>query len=186
MILIVGLGNPGRKYAKTRHNLGFDVVDLLAERWGTDHYEARFDGDVGKGKPFGKPVLLLKPETFMNLSGASVAAAARYHKIPHSHVWVVHDELDLPLGRLRIREGGSSGGHNGVQSVIDRLGDPKFLRFRVGVGRPASPVPVEDYVLQPFDAGERQTADAMVAKTADAVETALKDGVTRAMNLFNA
>lgn len=185
MILIAGLGNPGRKYAKTRHNVGFDVVDLLAERWGADIHDARFDGEVAKAKPYGKPILLLKPGTFMNLSGASVAAAARYHKIPHANVWVVHDDLDLPLGRLRVREGGSSGGHNGVQSVIDRLGDQKFLRFRVGIGRPASPVPVEDYVLQAFDAGERQAADAMIAKTADAVETALKEGVTRAMNLFN-
>jgi len=185
MHLIAGLGNPGTKFEKTRHNLGFRVVDLLAERWGFARFESRFDGEKAKGATHGKHVLLLKPQTFMNLSGASVAAAANYHKIAPGDVWVIHDDLDLPLGHLRIRTEGSSGGHNGVQSVIERLGTPKFVRFRVGVGRPASPVPVEDYVLQPFGPDERETAQAMVEKTAEAVTTALMEGVTRAMNLFN-
>lgn len=185
MILIAGLGNPGKKYEKTRHNLGFRVVDLLAERWKLDHYDARFDGEIGKGAPRGKHVLLLKPQTFMNLSGTSVAACARFHKIPPEHVWAIHDDLDLPLGHLRIRLEGSAGGHNGVKSIIERLGTPKFVRFRVGVGRPSTPIPIEDYVVQPFGPDERETAQAMVARTADAVETALQDGLTRAMNLFN-
>jgi PTH1 family peptidyl-tRNA hydrolase len=185
MHLIAGLGNPGSKFEKTRHNLGFRVVDLLAERWGVDRHDARFDGEVAKGKTHGKAVLLLKPQTFMNLSGTSIAACAKYHKITPERVWVIHDDLDLPLGHMRIRTEGSSGGHNGVQSVIERLGTPKFVRFRVGVGRPASPVPIEDYVLQPFGADERETAQAMVEKTAEAVSTALLEGVTRAMNLFN-
>jgi len=185
MILIAGLGNPGAKYEKTRHNLGFRVVDLLAERWGIDTHDARFDGEVGKGKPHGKAVLLLKPQTFMNLSGTSVAACAKYHKIAPEHVWVIHDDLDLPLGHLRIRTEGSSGGHNGVQSVIERLGTPKFARFRIGIGRPAAAIPTEDYVLQPFGADERETAQAMVEKTAEAVSTAMLEGLTRAMNLFN-
>lgn len=185
MHLIVGLGNPGTKYAKTRHNLGFRVVDLLAERWNFEQYDARFDGEMGKGKPYGKPVLLLKPQTYMNLSGTSVAACARFHKIAPGHLWVIHDDLDLPLGHLRIREAGSAGGHNGVQSVIDRLGTPEFLRFRIGIGRPETPVPIEDYVVQPFGAAERETAQAMVVRTADAVETALQDGIIKAMNLFN-
>lgn len=185
MILIAGLGNPGAKFEKTRHNLGFRVADLLAGRWGVERFDSRFDGEMGKGKTHGKPVLLLKPQTFMNLSGTSIAACAKYHKIPPEHVWVIHDDLDLPLGHLRIRTEGSSGGHNGVQSVIERLGTPKFIRFRIGVGRPAAPVPVEDYVLQPFGADERETAQAMVEKTAEAVSSALLEGVTRAMNLFN-
>jgi len=185
MHLIAGLGNPGAKFEKTRHNLGFRVIDLLAERWGFERFDARFDGEVGKGKAHGDIVMLLKPQTFMNLSGASVAACANYHKIAPEDVWVIHDDLDLPLGTLRIRTEGSSGGHNGVQSVIERLGTPKFARFRIGIGRPASPVPTEDYVLQPFGGDERETAQAMVEKTAEAVSTALQEGLTRAMNLFN-
>ncbi len=185
MLLIVGLGNPGRQYEKTRHNLGFRVIDLLAERWSFDHYDARFDGEVGKGRAHGQQVLLLKPQTFMNLSGASVAACARAHKIAPSAVWVAHDDIDLPLGRLRMRVSGSSGGHNGVASVIERLGSPEFLRFRMGVGRPQSPIAIEDYVLQPFGAEEKEKAIALVAHAADAVEAALRDGPTRTMNLFN-
>jgi PTH1 family peptidyl-tRNA hydrolase len=185
MILIAGLGNPGSRYDRTRHNLGFRVVDLLAKRWGVDHYDARFDGEVAKGRPHGKQVLLLKPQTFMNLSGTSVAASARFHKIAPEHVWIIHDDLDLPLGSLRIRADGSAGGHNGVKSVIERLGTPKFVRFRIGVGRPASAIPIEDYVVQPFGADERETADAMVEKAADAAATAVHEGLTRAMNLFN-
>ncbi len=185
MILIVGLGNPGAKYEKTRHNLGFRVVDQLAERWGFGHYDTRFDGDIGKGRAHGKDVLLLRPHTFMNLSGASVAACARYFKLVPADVWVAHDDLDLPLGKLRIRVGGSSGGHNGIASVIERLGDRAFTRFRLGIGRPATPVPIEDYVLQPFGPEEKHVAQEMVAKAADAIETALKEDVTRAMNLFN-
>ena len=185
MYLIVGLGNPGKKYEKTRHNVGFRVADLLAERWECGHYDARFDGEVCKGSVSGKSILLLKPQTFMNLSGASVAACAKYHKIPASHVWVIHDDLDLPLGHLRIREGGSSGGHNGVSSVIERLGAPAFMRFRLGIGRPATPVPIEDYVVQPFGSDEREAAEAMILRAADAVDAALKDGPVKAMNLYN-
>ncbi len=185
MILIVGLGNPGRKYEKTRHNVGFRVADLLAERWKCDHYDNAFEGELAKCSALGKKVLLLKPQTFMNLSGASVAACAKFHKIPAASVWVIHDDLDLPLGSLRLRVGGSSGGHNGMKSIIARLGSPEFVRFRLGIGRPTTPVPVEDYVVQPFEAGEREAADAMILRAADAVEAALKDDLVRAMNLFN-
>jgi PTH1 family peptidyl-tRNA hydrolase len=186
MHLIAGLGNPGAKFQNTRHNLGFRVVDLLAERWGLERFDSRFDGEMGKGKPNGHPILLLKPQTFMNLSGTSIAACAKYHKIAPEHVWVIHDDLDLPLGHMRIRTEGSSGGHNGVQSVIERLGTPKFIRFRIGIGRPTSAVPTEDYVLQPFGADERETAQAMVERAAEAIGMALKESVTRAMNVYNA
>lgn len=185
MHLIVGLGNPGSKYARTRHNLGFRAVDLLAERWGADRFDARFEGEIAKARVQGQPALLLKPQTYMNLSGASVAAAARFHRIAAENVWIVHDELDLPLGRLRIREGGGAGGHNGVKSVIERLGTPGFARFRLGVGRPTTPVPIEDYVLQPFGPTEREAADELIARTADAIQTALTDSLTKAMNVFN-
>ncbi|HTK05123.1 MAG TPA: aminoacyl-tRNA hydrolase [Candidatus Eisenbacteria bacterium] len=185
MILIVGLGNPGARYEKTRHNLGFRVADLLAERWGFGHYDTRFDGDIGKGRVFGKDVVMLKPHTFMNLSGASVAACANFFKVAPAEIWVIHDDLDLPLGKLRLRVGGSSGGHNGVASVIERLGSPEFGRFRLGIGRPSTPVPIEDYVVQPFGPEEKDAAQDMVVKAADAVEAALKEDLTRAMNLHN-
>lgn len=185
MLLIVGLGNPGKKYEKTRHNLGFRVIDLLAERWNFGHFDNAFQGELGKGSALGKKVFLLKPQTYMNVSGASVAACAKFHKIPPATIWVLHDELDLPLGRLRLREGGSSGGHNGVQSVIERLGTREFLRFRLGIGRPSTPVPIEDYVVQSFAADEREEAESLIFKAADAVEAALKDGPLKAMNVYN-
>ena len=187
MILIAGLGNPGKKYEKTRHNLGFRVVDLLAERWHAGRYDGRFDGEIAKAKPpHHGHVLLLKPQTFMNLSGASVAACARFHKIAPEHVWAIHDDLDLPLGHMRIRVGGGSGGHNGVKSLIERLGTPEFARFRIGIGRPTKPIPIEDYVIQPFGLVERGEAQEMVERAADAIEAALKDGLPRAMNVYNA
>lgn len=185
MILIVGLGNPGAKYDKTRHNVGFRAVDLLAERWEFGHFDTRFEGELGKGRAHGKQVMLLKPQTFMNLSGASVAACANFHKIAPSDIWIVHDDLDLPIGKLRIRVGGSSGGHNGVASVIERLGSPEFTRFRLGIGRPTTQLPIEDYVVQPFGPDEKSSAQEMVERAADAVEAALKDDLTRAMNLYN-
>lgn len=185
MILIVGLGNPGAKYGKTRHNLGFRVADLLAERWNFGHYDSRFNGEIGNGQAHGQRILLLKPQTFMNLSGASVAAVAGFQKIKPEDIWLIHDDLDLPLGKLRLRVGGSSGGHNGVASVIDRLGSPEFARFRMGVGRPTTQLPIEDYVLHPFGPEEKPLADEMIVKAADAVEAALKDGLTHAMNVYN-
>lgn len=185
MILIVGLGNPGSKYEKTRHNVGFRVIDALAERWNFGHYDSRFDGEIGSGQIHGQRVLLLKPQTYMNLSGASVAAVVGFQKLPAKAVWVIHDDLDLPLGRMRIRTGGSSGGHKGVASIIERLGSPEFARFRLGIGRPQVPVPIEDYVVQPFGPDEREPARAMIARAADAAETALKEGLAHAMNVYN-
>jgi PTH1 family peptidyl-tRNA hydrolase len=185
MFLIVGLGNPGKKYEKTRHNVGFRVVDLLAERWECDHYDTAFQGELVKCSTQGKKILLLKPQTYMNLSGSSVAACAKYHKIPATHIWIIHDELDLPIGNLRLREGGSSGGHNGVQSVIEGLGTRDFTRFRLGISRPTDLTPIEDYVVQPFSPNEREAVEAMVLRAADAVEAALKDSPLKAMNIFN-
>lgn len=185
MFLIVGLGNPGKKYEKTRHNVGFRVIDLLAERWQCDHYDTAFQGELVKCSSQGKKVLLLKPQTYMNLSGSSVAACAKYYKIPAGNVWVIHDDLDLPIGSLRLREGGSSGGHNGVQSIIESLGTRDVTRFRLGIGRPAGPTPVEDYVLQPFAADERGAAGDAILRAVDAVDAALKDTPLKAMNVYN-
>ena len=185
MLLIVGLGNPGAKYAKTRHNIGFRVIDLLAERWDADRFEARFDGEMARAKFHGERILLMKPQTFMNLSGSSVAACAHYHDIPIDRVWLIHDDLDLPLGRMRIRVGGRSGGHNGVKSVIERLESQEFVRYRIGIGRPSGRVPVEDYVVQSFGPDERDGAQAMVERAADAIEEALRQDLEHAMNIFN-
>ncbi len=185
MLLIVGLGNPGKKYEKTRHNVGFRVADLLAERWKLDHFDTAFQGELVKGSVSGEKILLLKPQTYMNISGASVAACASFYKIPASRIWVLHDDLDLPLGRLRLREGGSSGGHNGVGSIIERLGTPDFIRFRLGIGRPSTPLPIEDYVVQPFNPDEREAVNEMIFRAADGVEASLKDGPQKAMNVYN-
>jgi PTH1 family peptidyl-tRNA hydrolase len=185
MILIAGLGNPGKKYGKTRHNIGFRVVDLLAKRWEAGHFDVRFEGEMTKVRTHGQRVLLIKPQTFMNLSGSSVAACAHYHEIPIEQVWIVHDELDLPLGRMRVRIGGRSGGHNGVKSVIERLESEEFVRFRIGIGRPKGRVPVEDYVVQPFASDERAEAQEAVERAADAIEEALHHDLTHAMNIFN-
>jgi PTH1 family peptidyl-tRNA hydrolase len=161
------------------------VVDLLAERWEFGHYETRFEGELGMGKVRGRQMILLKPQTFMNLSGASVVACANFYKIVPADVWVVHDDLDLPLGKLRIRIGGSSGGHNGIGSIIDRLGSFDFARFRLGIGRPIGPIQPEDYVIRPFDPDERELSREIVVKAADAIEAALKEDLTHAMNLYN-
>lgn len=185
MFLIVGLGNPGKKYEKTRHNVGFQVIDLLAERWECEHYDTAFQGELVKCSAQGKKVLLLRPQTYMNLSGSSVAACAKYYKIPTSNVWVIHDDLDLPIGSLRLREGGSSGGHNGVQSIIESLGTRDFTRFRLGIGRPNGPTPIEEYVLQPFTASEKDATQDTIQRTADAVEASLKDSPQKAMNVYN-
>ena len=186
MILIAGLGNPGKKYEKTRHNLGFRVIDVLRERWGFPSYDGRFEAELSKGAVLRKQVLLSKPQSFMNLSGGSVAAEVGFYKIDaRQDLWVIHDDLDLPLGHLRIRHGGSAGGHNGIKSVIERLGHQDFWRFRLGIGRPPDDRPIEDYVVAPFTAEEVPIAEEVVKRAADAIERALKEDLTKAMNLYN-
>lgn len=187
MKLIVGLGNPGKKYETTRHNVGFRVSDELHRRWGFPEFKARKEAEFSKGEEWGENVILLKPQTFMNLSGEAVAEAISYHKIEAAEgLWVIHDEIDLPLGSVRLQRNVSAAGHNGVKSIIERIGHQDFVRFRLGVGRPPGPLPVEDYVVMPFAEIERETAEAMIKKAADAIETALKDGLTAAMNKYNA
>jgi PTH1 family peptidyl-tRNA hydrolase len=185
--LIVGLGNPGPEYSRTRHNVGFMVVDRVAERLG-----ARVSGrdkkamvaqveDPGEAR---SNLVLAKPQTFMNLSGDSVAALARKHAVDPASVWLVYDELDLPFGRLRIRLKGSPGGHNGVASVTRALGTTDVPRFRVGIGRPDDPDPV-DHLLSAFDGAEREKLPALVNLAADAVLDALQDGIEISMNRHN-
>lgn len=176
MKLIVGLGNTGDKYAGTRHNLGFMVVDELARRHNLKFSEkSAHKARIAEGQIDGHKVVLAEPTTMMNLSGQAVSKLAHYYKLEPTDVWVVHDELDLEFGSLRIREGSGSAGHNGVASVIEAVG-PHCIRWRIGVGRPAGHMDSAAYVLQDFNKDEQKHLAEIVAKTADAIEHALKYG----------
>ena len=184
MKIVVGLGNPGNQYKDTRHNIGFLVVDELARRWNTPSWKRRYDAEVSEHRAIG-PVLLVKPQTFMNLSGNSVREAAKFYKTPSTDIVVIHDDLDLPAGRLRIRERGGSGGHRGIESMLSQLGADDFVRVRFGVGRPPEGWESADYVLGRFAPDEQALIKEAVDKAADAVEVILKEGTAPAMNRFN-
>lgn len=183
--LIVGLGNPGKTYQRTRHNLGFRVVDRLAERHEISVGQKKFKGEFGSGSIGGKRVCLLKPQTYMNLSGGAVAEAVNYHKIPLEQVLIAHDDVDLELGRVQVKFGGGHGGHRGLESVIESLSTDGFARIRLGVSRPEGDEDVSDFVLEPFSKAEQATADDAVKKAAAAAATWLEDGLTTAMNQYN-
>jgi peptidyl-tRNA hydrolase, PTH1 family len=183
-LLVVGLGNPGREYARNRHNVGWLVVDELARRHGGS-WRSKFSGQLAEIRLEGHKLALLKPETFMNDSGTSVGAAARFFKLDPDAVLVVHDEGDFDLGRLQLRIGGGSAGHNGLRSIAQHLKTQDFMRLRVGVGRPerGDPRPLADYVLSDFTAHD--DAESLVARAADAVETLETDGIERAQVAVN-
>ena len=183
-LLVAGLGNPGRSYERTRHNVGWMVVDELADRLG-GRFRAKFSGLLSEVRLDGRRLALLKPETYMNESGRSIAAAARFFKMPPASLLVVHDDVDLEPGRLQARLGGGLAGHNGLRSIASALGSQEFLRVRVGVGRPerGDPRPVADYVLAPF--GPEADVGAVVARAADAVETIAREGLDEAQARFN-
>jgi peptidyl-tRNA hydrolase, PTH1 family len=183
-LLVAGLGNPGREYARTRHNVGFMVSDELARRHGGS-FRSKFSGELAELRAEERRLALLKPQTYVNESGRAVAAAVRFFKVPPERLLVLHDEVDLELGRLQVRMGGGLAGHNGLRSVAQHLKTQDFLRLRIGVGRPerGDPRPVSDYVLSPFEAHE--DADTLVTRAADAVETILRDGLEEAQNRFN-
>lgn len=183
-LLVVGLGNPGREHAHTRHNVGWMVVDELARRHGGS-FRGKFSGQLAEVRVGDPRVALLKPETYMNLSGSSVSAAARFFKVPPEQILIVHDEGDFDLGRLQARAGGGLAGHNGLRSIAQQLGTQEFLRLRIGVGRPerGDPRPLADYVLSSFEPHE--DAEAIVARAADAVETILRDGLEAAQAGYN-
>jgi PTH1 family peptidyl-tRNA hydrolase len=184
-LLVAGLGNPGREYAANRHNVGWLVVDELARRHGGT-WRGKFNGDLAEVRIDGHKVALLKPETYMNDSGRSVQAAMRFFKVEPDAVLIVHDESDLDLGRLQLRRGGGTAGHNGVRSVAKQLGSPDFLRLRVGVGRPerGDPRPLSDWVLSDFEPHE--DAEALVGRAADAVEALDAQGLEAAQRHVNA
>lgn len=186
MKLIAGLGNPGPRYAESRHNIGYRVVDELARRWDVDvtRHDRHFEGLVGQGQRGGERVLLLKPCTYMNLSGRSVAAAWRYYKLALSDLLVVHDDLDLNVGQLRLRAAGSAGGHKGLGDVIRHLSSDEIPRLRIGIGK-VHPSATTEYVLSRFEGDERPTIEIALATGADAIECWLARGVEAAMNQFN-
>ncbi len=183
-LLVAGLGNPGREHERDRHNVGWMVVDELARRHG-GIWKSKFNGRLAEVRIGERRVALLKPETYMNESGRSIGGAARYFKVAPEALLVAHDDVDLELARLQARAGGGLAGHNGLRSIAQSLGTQDFLRLRVGVGRPerGDPRPVADYVLSPFAADD--DPDALVARSADAVEALLEDGLAVAQQRFN-
>jgi PTH1 family peptidyl-tRNA hydrolase len=186
MKVICGLGNPGQRYLLTRHNVGFRVVDLLADRWGlTGHGRVREGAatlETSLPEPIGR-VLLVKPQRFMNLSGSALKAAMRQTDAdPGTDLLVICDDIDLPLGKVRLRRSGSAGGHNGLRDIIAALGNDEFNRLRVGIGRAGEPV---DHVLATFKPGEKTLASEAIATGADAAERWLREGIEAAMNEFN-
>jgi peptidyl-tRNA hydrolase, PTH1 family len=174
MRLLVGLGNPGSRYAMTRHNVGFMAVDAAAQRHRFPTFRGKFQGSLSEGSVGDEKVLALKPETFMNLSGESVAAAARFYKIPVGEIAVIHDDIDLAEGKLRVKRGGGAGGHNGLRSIDELLGQD-YWRIRIGVGHPGMRELVEAYVLQNFQSEERLWLDPLLGAIADVLPLLVKD-----------
>ncbi|RMG85277.1 MAG: aminoacyl-tRNA hydrolase [Chloroflexi bacterium] len=183
--LIVGLGNPGLKYAKTRHNIGFMVIDELARRHNIEVATKERKALVGDGLIHGKRVLLAKPQTYMNASGESVRALVDFYKIELERIIIIHDDLDTPFGKLKIRKNGGHGGQNGVRNIIQHLGTRDFARIRCGIGRPPGKMDPVDYVLQPFSAEQQMTATELIERAANAVETWLQEGIEIAMSRYN-
>ena len=183
--LIAGLGNPGSKYQGTRHNAGFMVLDRLAEIIRVSVDRTKFSGLCGEGNWLGVRLVLLKPQTFMNLSGRAVTEAAHFYKIPPADIIVVHDDLDLPFGQLRLKEGGGHGGHNGLRSIIAELGSADFLRVRIGIGRPDKGS-AEKYVLTPFTPEEAGFVRHVADGACEAFEMLLREGLPKAMSIFHA
>ena len=186
MYLIVGLGNPGRQYEATRHNMGFDVIDKLVEEYNVPQSGVKFNAMYGKGRIEGQPVILMKPLSYMNLSGGPVRDMANYFKIdPETEMIVIYDDIDLEPGQLRIRKQGSAGGHNGIKDIIRQLGTEKFLRIKVGVGAKPKGWDLADHVLGRFSTEDRKFVDEAIEKAAKAVDIMISQGVDAAMNEYN-
>lgn len=186
MYLIAGLGNPTREYDKTRHNAGFSVIDVLADKYGIDVSDRKHKALCGKGVIEGEKVLLLKPQTFMNLSGESIREAVDYYKIDPEDLIVIYDDISLDPGQLRIRLKGSAGGHNGIKNIIAHLGTQEFPRIKVGVGAKPPKMDLADYVLGRFSAEEQKVMDEAFIEAAEAAVMMMRDGAERAMNHYNA
>ena len=183
MILIVGLGNPGKQYEQTRHNIGFDVIDYMANKYNIDVNREKFKGICGEGFIENKKVILLKPLTYMNLSGESIRELANFYKLEDDEIIVVYDDISLDIGRLRIREKGSAGGHNGIKSIIQNLGGDKFPRVKVGVGQPKDNLVNHD--LGKFSKEDREHIEKVIPVVSDAIVEIVKNDAKESMNKFN-
>jgi len=184
--LIVGLGNPGAEYAKTRHNAGFLLVEKLAAQWKTGwSNERKFDARIARAGRSGKRVLLCEPQTFMNLSGETVGALKDFYQLPLKQILVVVDDADLPFGEIRLRAGGSSGGHHGLESIEQHLASREFARLRIGIGRRDGMREITNYVLGKFDPAENKLLEKVLDRASNQIETWLEVGIEKAMNQFN-
>ncbi|KAF0112364.1 MAG: peptidyl-tRNA hydrolase PTH1 family [Chloroflexi bacterium] len=183
--LIVGLGNPGRDYRETRHNIGFMVIDYLAETIGCKLTKVQSKAIIGTGKIQDQKVILVKPQTFMNLSGQAVSALMRFYKVDYSRLIVAHDDVDLLFGQIRMRPGGGSAGQKGVTSIIEKLGSQEFSRLRMGIGRPPGQMDSAAYVLQTFNRTDSEFLPEFLSRGADAVRCFVLEGLDTAMNRFN-
>jgi PTH1 family peptidyl-tRNA hydrolase len=186
LYLIVGLGNPGSEYARTRHNAGFMVVERLAGRWQAAWaYEKKFDARLARAQRGERPALLCEPQTYMNSSGEALGAVMDFYRVPRENVLVVVDDADLPLGELRMRPAGSAGGHHGLESIEQHLGSREYARLRLGIGRQSSERAITGYVLGRFSSTEIELLDKVLNAAADQVETWLDAGIQKAMSLYN-
>lgn len=186
MYIIAGLGNPGKKYEGTRHNIGFQVIDALADKYHIKVLESKFKGLVGKGMMNGEKVLLLKPLTYMNLSGECIGEAVNFFKIDEtSELIVIADDISLDVGQIRMRKKGSAGGHNGLKNIIAHLGHEEFIRMKIGVGDKPAGYDLADYVLGHFNEEEKKILEESKKRAVLAVETIMSDGIEKAMNLYN-
>ena len=185
MYLIVGLGNPGKQYDMTRHNIGFHAIDYIADKYGAKLTKLKFKAVYGEATISGEKVYLVKPQTYMNLSGDSVGEMAQFYKIPPENIIVINDDISLDVGRIRVRPKGSAGGHNGIKSIIAHLGTQEFPRVKVGVGEKPARMDLADYVLGHFSKEEQATMDDAVKEAADAVCEIVNVGIAQAMNDHN-
>jgi len=187
VILVAGLGNPGARYAATRHNIGFCVADALADRHRAGPWRAKFQGELTDCEISGERVLLLKPQTYMNESGRSVRAALGFYKLGPGELFVIHDELDLPFGVLRLKQGGGHAGHNGIRSIVEHLQSPEFSRLRCGIGHPPPEFQGSgaDYVLQAFALADRRAVEELIERAVQAFDQVLRTGLDAAMNVIN-
>lgn len=183
--LIVGLGNPGQEYRNNRHNVGFMVIDRLGQEWGLRLSKLQSKALIGMGRVLGYRVILAKPQTYMNLSGQAVSGLVRFYKLPLENLLVIHDDLDLPLGTIRVRPSGGSAGQKGLNSIIQQLGTKDFPRLRIGIGRPPGRMSPADYVLHDFSAEEQETLALVQERAVEAVQSFIHLGLEQTMNRFN-
>ena len=186
LYIIVGLGNPGKKYENTRHNVGFTTVDLLADRLNTNVIKKKFDALIGEGSLAGEKIVIIKPQTYMNLSGESIIQALKWYKINLSNLLIIYDDVDLEVGTIRIRARGSAGTHNGMRSIVDFINSEDFPRIRVGIGMPPNPdYELANYVLSRFSQSEDEDIKTAIGNAADATYLIIQKGISCAMNKYN-